>query len=143
MRNPEFRRLSAFGRTLVRPTWLLLAVACVLGAEAREGHAARKDTGPDVRTFDVTASRFKFDPAVLEVVEGNEVRLNVHSADTTHGFAIKEFDVKVKVPKGGDAVSVTFVASRPGTFDITCSEYCGPGHKTMKARLVVAPRGGP
>jgi hypothetical protein len=25
-----------------------------------------------------------------------------------------------------------------GTFDITCSEYCGSGHAAMKGRLIVA-----
>jgi cytochrome c oxidase subunit 2 len=116
-------------------------VAAALARPTTVSHAARKDAGAAVRNFDVTASRFKFDPAVLEVVEGDEVQLTARSADTTHGFEIKELGVKLKIPKGGSDVTVTFVASRAGSFDIACSEYCGPGHKTMKARLVVAPKG--
>ena len=49
--------------------------------------------------------------------------------------------MKLKVPKDGEPVSLVFVASRAGTFEITCSEYCGSGHRNMKARLVVLPRG--
>jgi heme/copper-type cytochrome/quinol oxidase subunit 2 len=47
----------------------------------------------------------------------------------------------VKIPSGGDSVSATFVARRAGTFEILCSEYCGLGHRDMKARLVVASAG--
>jgi cytochrome c oxidase subunit 2 len=99
---------------------------------------ALKDGGPSVRTFEMTASRFKFDPQLIEVAEGDEVRLVLRSADGLHGFAIKELKVKVKIPKGGEPVSATFVARRAGTFEILCSEYCGLGHRDMKARLVVA-----
>jgi len=94
-----------------------------------------------IKSFEITASRFKFDPSVLEVTEGDEVRLTLHSADGTHGFAIKEMKVKLAVPKGGAAVSTGFLASRPGTYEVTCSEYCGSGHRDMKARLIVNPRG--
>ena len=34
-----------------------------------------------------------------------------------------------------------FVADQAGTFDFTCSEYCGTGHAAMKGRLVVLARG--
>jgi heme/copper-type cytochrome/quinol oxidase subunit 2 len=48
--------------------------------------------------------------------------------------------VKALIPKGGEAVA-EFVADQVGTFDITCSEYCGTGHAAMKARLVVVATG--
>jgi len=93
-----------------------------------------------VRSFEVSTSRYAFEPAVLEVAEGDEVRLTLRSSDTDHGFEIKGLKVKAKIPKGGDAVSLVFKASRPGTYVITCSEYCGTGHRRMKGTLVVAPR---
>ena len=67
------------------------------------------------------------------------MRLTLRSADTKHGLEIKEFKVKIQIPKGGDPVSVSFVADRAGTFPIVCSEYCGSGHRGMKASLVVHP----
>jgi cytochrome c oxidase subunit 2 len=87
--------------------------------------------------FEVTASRYKFDPARIEVSQGDVVELVLRSADTDHGLAIKAYAVKVAIPKGGEAVGVSFVASRVGTFPIECSEYCGSGHKRMKGELVV------
>jgi cytochrome c oxidase subunit 2 len=87
--------------------------------------------------IEVTASRYKFDPARIEVKQGGVVLLELRSADTDHGLAIKAYGVKVAIPKGGQPVEVSFVADRVGTFPIECSEYCGSGHKRMKAELVV------
>jgi cytochrome c oxidase subunit 2 len=92
------------------------------------------------RSFEVTASRFKFEPAMLEVTEGDRVRLTLRSTDTEHGLEIKKLKVKVAVPEGGDPVTVDFVADKAGTYEFKCSEYCGSGHGRMKGRLVVAPR---
>jgi heme/copper-type cytochrome/quinol oxidase subunit 2 len=77
------------------------------------------------------------EPARIEVRQGDIVELVLRSADTDHGLAIKAYAVKVAIPKGGDTVGVSFVASRAGTFPIECSEYCGSGHKRMKGELVV------
>jgi cytochrome c oxidase subunit 2 len=93
----------------------------------------------DVHYVEVTASRFKFEPAVITVDQGDHVRLTARSADGVHGFAIKAFKVKAALPKGGAPVTVEFVADQAGSFDITCSEYCGSGHNSMKATLVVRP----
>jgi cytochrome c oxidase subunit 2 len=89
------------------------------------------------RHIEVTASRYAFEPSRIEVEQGDVVDIVVHSADTDHGFAIDAYGIKVKVPKGGAPVAVSFVATRAGTFPIRCSEYCGSGHKRMKAELVV------
>jgi cytochrome c oxidase subunit 2 len=76
----------------------------------------------------------------VSVVEGETVRLRLRSADRTHGIGIKAFRVKALIPKGGGAVTVEFVPDRAGTFDITCSEYCGTGHRAMKGKLIVLAR---
>lgn len=96
---------------------------------------------PAARTFEITASRYTFEPAQIEVQEGERVIVKLHSTDTDHGFAIKEFKVTVAIPKGGEVVSAEFVASKAGTFRFACSEYCGAGHSRMKGVLVVKPKG--
>ena len=92
------------------------------------------------RTIEVTASRFRFDPPAIEVEEGERVLFLLRSADGTHGFAIKDYDVKTKIPKGGEIVRVELVASKAGRFEIACSEYCGSGHRRMKGTLLVKAR---
>jgi cytochrome c oxidase subunit II len=119
-------------RRFVTAAILLCAAA---GAVVAQGGTGEK------KTFEVTTKSFEFVPNKIEVNQGDTVVITTKSADRTHGFAIKKFNVKQSVPKGGTPVTVEFVAAEAGTFDITCSEYCGSGHKGMKGTLVVLTRG--
>jgi heme/copper-type cytochrome/quinol oxidase subunit 2 len=116
-------------------------VLAVLGAAAGAGPPRVEPRPPQAVTIEITAQRFAFLPAKVEVVEGDQVTLAVTSADGTHGFEIKTLEVKKEVPRGGAVVTLSFTAPAPGTYEIKCSEYCGRGHKDMKAALVVSPRG--
>ena len=59
----------------------------------------------------VVAKRFAFEPARIEVTEGERMRLVVTSGDGVHGVEIKKFKVNKKVPRGGEPVTIEFVAS--------------------------------
>jgi cytochrome c oxidase subunit 2 len=101
---------------------------------------AEEPTAAEPKVFEVVARRFAFEPATIEVVEGDRVRLLVRSADGPHGVEIKAFKVKKAVPraKPGDApITIEFVATAAGEYPILCSEYCGNGHKEMTGALVV------
>ena len=89
------------------------------------------------RTFEIVVKRFGFEPSRIEVAEGERIRLVVKSADGVHGAEIKKFKVNKKIPRGGEPVTIEFVASAAGEFPILCSEYCGDGHEDMKGMLVV------
>jgi cytochrome c oxidase subunit 2 len=91
------------------------------------------------RTIDVTLSRYAFSPERIEVLLGERVRLNVVSADRTHGFQIRQLGLNVRIPAGGTTMNVELTPKEAGTFEITCSEYCGSGHHRMKAWLIVSP----
>jgi cytochrome c oxidase subunit 2 len=125
----------------VRSTFLIVFTVIVgvvgLGAGGAQDPAPQ-DAG--VRVIEVIARRFEFEPATIEVTEGEKVRLLVRSADGPHGVEIKQFKVKKAVPRakpGDSPVTIEFVASTPGTFPILCSEYCGTGHKDMTGTLIV------
>jgi cytochrome c oxidase subunit 2 len=110
----------------------------ILGATAAAAWASQAQGGLDeVRTIDLIASRFKFEPSIVSVALGDRIRLRLRSADRDHSFAIKTFRIKALIPKTGEPVTVEFVADRAGTFEFTCAEYCGTGHSAMKGRLVV------
>lgn len=98
-------------------------------------HPAAQDAGP--RVIAITASRFAFEPAVVDVAVGERVRLVLTSADGVHGLEIKKFKVKKEIPRGGTPVVVEFTADAAGRFPILCSEYCGDGHDEMTGTLVV------
>ena len=89
------------------------------------------------RVINVVAKRFTFEPAQIEVTEGERVHLVVSSGDGVHGVEIKKFKINKKVPRGGDPVTIEFVASAAGQYPILCSEYCGEDHGAMKGLLIV------
>jgi len=114
-------------------------------AAGRGQQAPPAESEPKV--FEVVARRFDFEPATIEVTEGDRVRLVVRSADGPHGVEIKAFKVKKAVPRakpGDSPIIIEFVAATAGEFPILCSEYCGNGHKDMTGTLVVKakPKGG-
>ena len=102
-----------------------------------KGAAFRTLAQGEPREILVVAKRFGFEPARVEVKEGERIRLVVSSEDGVHGLEIKKFRVNKKIPRGGDKVTIVFVASAPGEYPILCSEYCGEGHEEMKGALVV------
>jgi heme/copper-type cytochrome/quinol oxidase subunit 2 len=109
---------------------LLVPFAVILGLEAGA-----------VRSIDVTVSQYAFSPARIEVSVGEQVRLNIRSADVPHGFQVKALGIKALIPAGGEPLVVEFTTREAGTFPITCSEYCGRGHSRMTATLVaIAPK---
>jgi cytochrome c oxidase subunit 2 len=93
-----------------------------------------------VREFKISAHKYAFEPDRFEVDQGDRVRFHVTSVDADHGIAIKKLKVKATVPEGDTGV-VEFDATEAGTFDITCADWCGKGHKQMRATLVVRESG--
>ena len=117
--------------------WRLIAltgfgVAAFLIADTRS--SAQTD-GP--RVVEITARRFAFEPAEIDATLGEHLRLVVRSADGVHGLEIKKLKIKKEVPRGGESVTIDFVAHTEGTFPILCSEYCGKDHDDMKGMLIV------
>ena len=84
----------------------------------------------------VAARKFQFEPATLLVSAGEVVRLTIHSDDVVHGFAIPQLHIDVRIPDGGEVVTIEFVAPAPGQYEIICSKFCGHGHGDMKAVLI-------
>ena len=110
---------------------LLLLTLSLVAAQARATDS--------IRTIDVVLSRYAFAPERIEVRVGEPVRLNVVSMDGTHGFQVKALGLNVRVPARGRMVTIDLTPKEPGTFPVTCSEYCGSGHSRMKAWLIVSP----
>jgi len=118
-----------------------LAVALAAGTAAVGPVLTRAEVpAPRSVTVEMIAKRFAFLPEQVEVAEGDEVTINIRSADGTHGIEIGKLKVKKTIPRGGDVVTLSFTAPAPGRYVIKCSEYCGRGHDDMKSVLLVAPR---
>ena len=116
------------------------AVRILAQGRPSDAQGSPPDAEGEPRVIAVVARRFAFEPARIEVTEGERIRLVVTSADGVHGVGIKKFRVEKTVPRGGTQITIDFVASAAGEFPILCSEYCGNGHEEMKGMLVVNAR---
>lgn len=127
-----------FSLTLISDSIAAVGTALLLGVTAMSSAQQDPAAASAPRIIEVVARRFAFEPARIEVTEGEHIRLVVTSADGVHGVAIKKFRVEKSVPRGGAPITIDFVASAAGEFPLLCSEYCGNGHDDMKGMLVVA-----
>lgn len=66
------------------------------------------------------------------------VEVILNSSDVIHGFYIPAFRVKKDDVPGRDN-RIWFKAVIPGTYDVYCTQYCGQGHSTMRAKVYVQP----
>jgi cytochrome c oxidase subunit 2 len=92
--------------------------------------------GQPVHEVQIIASRYAFEPAVVQLAAGESVRLVVRSKDGVHGFAIPKLKIDLHVPDNGEPATAQFIAPDAGEYEIACSEFCGRGHGQMKAALV-------
>ena len=68
----------------------------------------------------------------LYVPVGIPVQVNLESRDVLHGFYMPAFKIKRDVVPGMKN-HVWFVATKAGSYDVFCSEYCGTDHSAMIA----------
>lgn len=75
----------------------------------------------------------------LYVPVGTPVKVNLVSRDVIHGFFLPAFRVKRDVVPGMMNYA-WFVASKPGSYDLFCSQYCGANHSAMITTVEALPR---
>lgn len=123
----------------ILPVFLMITVlvsGCVSQNETQPpGQNGVEPTG-EVKTFEMTARQFSFDPNVITVNKGDTVKLRITSIDVPHGFSLPDFAIS-EILEPGKAVNVEFVADRTGTFSFQCSVPCGSGHGGMNGQLVI------
>jgi len=74
----------------------------------------------------------------LYVPVGKPVLVQLVSLDVLHGFYLPAFRVKRDVVPGMKN-HAWFVASKPGSYDLFCSQYCGLGHSGMISTVEALP----
>jgi len=117
-----------------------IATALAAGDLSAQAPQDKDAARAEPRVIEIVARRYAFEPAMIEAVVGEPLRLMVVSADGPHGLEIKKFKVKQQIPRGITPVAIEFTPTEAGRFPILCSEYCGDGHGDMKGTLVVQAR---
>jgi cytochrome c oxidase subunit II len=74
----------------------------------------------------------------LYVPVGRPVRVRLVSQDVIHGFFLPAFRVKRDVVPGMENYA-WFVADKPGSYDLFCSQYCGTNHSAMITTVEALP----
>ena len=74
--------------------------------------------------------------AELAVPVNREVHLMMHAKDVGHSFYVRELRLQQDFVPGLD-LSLHFTATKPGKYEILCTQLCGLGHYNMKAYLDV------
>jgi cytochrome c oxidase subunit 2 len=106
------------------------------GAETEPASTDNKESSDVFKEFSIEAKQFEFNPNTVTVNKGDKVKLTLTSIDVTHGFAIDEYGISIRLMPQQPEV-VEFTADKTGEFVFYCNVPCGPGHKDMRGKLIV------
>lgn len=125
---------------------------CGEGHGTMNGKLVVKDSNKKVEggktvEIDMVAYQFGFDPPLIEVNEGDTVKINMVEVTSDlepsfllHTFAIgPPYDIS-HLLEAGKTYEFEFDAHTPGEFAFECGIFCGTDHATMKGQLVVHPQ---
>lgn len=74
-----------------------------------------------VKTFNITASNYSFEPATLLVSKGDKIKIVLNSTDSTHDWNLDEFNLKSGLVNASETKEIEFTADQSGTFEYYCS----------------------
>jgi cytochrome c oxidase subunit 2 len=88
------------------------------------------------RTIAISARRFAYTPAHIELARGEPVVFELTTEDIFMGFSLPDFAVRADIVPG-KATRLALTPDRAGTFTFLCDVFCGEGHEGMNGTLVV------
>jgi heme/copper-type cytochrome/quinol oxidase subunit 2 len=94
---------------------------------------------PAVRPWQITASRYRFDPPRIEVFQDDLVKIELRTKDIAHSLTIDTYRIAKRVSPG-QPVTFEFRADQAGTFPFYCNLQIDDGCRQMRGELVVKPR---
>jgi len=146
-RSPEPTSQSA-GNIWLEIVWIALPSALVLAMfyYGWAGYLSLRSVPVNALQVTATARQWSWSftyangktSSRLYVPVGKPVLVNLVSRDVLHGFYIPAFRVKRDVVPGMKNFT-WFVASKPGSYDLFCSVYCGVDHSGMITTVEALP----
>ncbi len=89
------------------------------------------------RVIAINVTDWQFSPSMINVKKGERVQLQLTGGTGIHSFAVPGLGLNVRI-EPGQTVTVDLPTDAAGTFDASCRIPCGPGHKDMKATIVIS-----
>lgn len=133
---------------------ILAAILLVLVCAGLSVLLASKAQSPGVKSFDIQARQYAYDPPVINVHRGDTVHIRLSALDVIHGFYLEGHDIDAEIyplkplvrlrdpsQKSGfrDVEEIVFRAIKAGKFRYRCSHTCGYLHPFMQGELIVDP----
>ena len=119
----------------------LLLLAQTLRSDDKTGEVKKignpAPAGAPVKEIEVSAKKYEFTPAEIEVPLNTLLRLHLKATDKEHGFELKSVKESCVKFKPGAPVTVEFYADKAGEFEFNCCKFCGTGHGKMKGKIIV------
>ena len=136
------------GNLWLETVWITLPVVLVMAMfwYGWAGYLTLRDVPKGALEVTATARMWSWDftyangrtSPKLYVPVGKPVVVNLVSLDVIHGFFLPAFRVKRDIVPGMKNFA-WFVATKPGSYDLFCSQYCGTGHSAMISTVEALP----
>lgn len=137
------------GNTRLEIAWTLIPTIIVLfgGGYSWKVLNEIEEKQPNAITVDVFSQQYAWSFAYPEqgykYVEGEfhvpvnrQIQFKMHAEDVIHSFWVPEWRIKKdNVP--GITTTAVVTPDKIGTYQLICTELCGFGHATMRAKVVV------
>jgi cytochrome c oxidase subunit 2 len=137
------------GNTRLEIAWTVIPTIIVLFAGAWSWKVLDEIEEPDAKhlTVDVFSQQFAwsfaypgkeyaYSQGVLHVPVNRQIVFKMHSQDVIHSFWVPQWRIKKdNVP--GITTTAIVTPTKTGTYQLICTELCGFGHSTMRAKVIV------
>ena len=98
-------------------------------------------SSPERREITLTAKQWTYEPFRLTAKKGEQVRVNLTTADVPHSFMLPLTpggEMAHAIAEPGTTTSADFeVVHEPGTYYYWCETPCGEGHSEMHGEFIV------
>lgn len=94
--------------------------------------------GPGQFQVSLVGQAFSWQPETVRLPVGAEVEFYLTARDVIHGWQVERTNMNVEVIPG-EVSRLRYTFSRPGTYRVSCNEYCGIGHQNMIGWIEVVP----
>src|SRR5271169_145315 len=120
----------------MRPEVVAVAALLVIAGCAATEVAQKPPAAPAVQTVKIVAKRFDFTPEQITLKKGVPVDLELTTEDRLHGFNAPGLGLRTQIVPG-EPTHVRFTPDKVGRFVMECDIFCGEGHESMDATIVV------
>jgi cytochrome c oxidase subunit 2 len=139
------------GNTRLEVAWTIVPTIIVLfgGGYSWKVLNEIEDKGSNPLTVDVFSQQYAwsfgypgkgylYSQGVMHVPVNRTIQFKMHAQDVIHSFWVPEWRIKKdNVP--GITTTAIVTPDKVGQYQLICTELCGFGHATMRAKVIVQP----